>query len=118
MDRKTYLFHQTPEELCKKLMKFVPAVEGDILLEPFRGEGSFYNNFPENTKNEWCELEEGRCYTSYEGNPDWVISKSEWRISNPPFRLEHKDGKQVNSFFFLRLFPFDLRNKTPLDQIA
>ena len=104
MDQKTYLFHQTPEELCKKLIKFIPIVEGDILLEPFKGEGSFYNNFPQNTKNEWCELEEGRCYTSYEGNPDWVIS-------NPPFKLEHKDGKRVNAFFFLLNYWLKKANK-------
>jgi hypothetical protein len=56
MNRETYLFHQTPEELCKELIKFVPYEENDILLEPFKGEGNFYRNFPTTTINEWCEL--------------------------------------------------------------
>jgi DNA modification methylase len=34
-----YYFHQTPCELCKKLISEVPLVEGDKVLEPFRGEG-------------------------------------------------------------------------------
>ena len=93
--REIYLFHQTPEKLCKILLNYVPYVEGDVLLEPFKGEGGFYNNFPTSTTNEWCELEEGRCYTSYEGKADWVIS-------NPPFRLELEKGKKrINAFYLL-----------------
>ena len=49
-----YYFHQTPEELCKQFLKFVPLVEGDTVLEPFRGASLFFNNLPENTVNDWC----------------------------------------------------------------
>jgi hypothetical protein len=93
MDRETYLFHQIPETLCKELIKYVPYEEGDILFEPFKGEGNFYRNFPINTTNIWTELEEGKCYTSYHGKIDWVIT-------NPPFRLEI-NGKRENSFIKL-----------------
>jgi hypothetical protein len=93
MDKETYLFHQTPEELCKQLIKYVPYEAGDVLLEPFKGEGNFFRNFPTTTINEWCELEEGKCYTLYKGKIDWVIT-------NPPFQLE-KNGKRVNSFIEL-----------------
>jgi hypothetical protein len=64
---------------------------GDILLEPFKGEGSFYNNFPENTTNHFTEIEEGLDYKDFNQTVDWVIS-------NPPFRLE-TGTKRVNSFF-------------------
>jgi len=93
MDRETYLFHQTPRDLCKKLIEFIPIQEGDILLEAFAGENNFFDNFPTNTINRWCEIERGVCYTSYTDKIDWVIS-------NPPFRLE-TGNKRVNSFYYL-----------------
>ena len=93
MNRETYLFHQTPEALCKELIKYVPYEEGDILFEAFRGEGNFFRQFPSNTQNIWTELEEGKCYTSYQGKIDWVIT-------NLPFRLETNRGR-VNAFIQL-----------------
>ena len=93
MDRETYLFHQTPNDLANELIKEIDFKEGDIVLEPFRGEGAFYNNFPDYVDKEWCELEEGRDYKDHQGEFDWVIS-------NPPFRLD-TGGKRVNSFYYL-----------------
>jgi hypothetical protein len=93
MKDETYYFHQTPELLCKELMKHVPLEDNDIVLEPFKGEGSFYNNFPNNVIKEWCEIQEGIDYQDYDKDVDWVIS-------NPPFRLESKKGR-INSFFYL-----------------
>lgn len=93
MDRETYLFHQTPSECAKDLLSFVPLVEGDKVIEPFRGEGAFYNAFPETVQKDWAEREEGKDYTAITGEYDWVIT-------NPPFRLD-TGGKRVNSFWFL-----------------
>jgi hypothetical protein len=88
---EAYYFHQTPFELCKKLISEVPLVEGDKVLEPFRGEGGFYNNLPEFVEKDWCEIVEGRDYKDYDKEIDWVIS-------NPPFRLQ--DGiKRENAFW-------------------
>jgi len=93
MDRDIYLFHQTPDELAKQLILEVDLHDDDIILEPFRGEGAFYNNLPEYVKKEWCEIEDGRDYKDHEGHIDWVIS-------NPPFKLEHDRGR-INSFWYL-----------------
>ena len=93
MDRDTYLFHQTPSQCAIDLMRFVPIVEGDILFEPFKGEGAFFNAFPDNHNKLWAELEEGVDYKSITEPYDWVIT-------NPPFRLEEGD-KRVNSFWVL-----------------
>jgi hypothetical protein len=92
MKNDTYYFHQTPEELCKILITKIPLVNDDIVLEPFKGEGSFYNNFPTNVKKEWCEIEEGKDYKDYTGSIDWIIS-------NPPFKLDIGDNNRVNSFY-------------------
>jgi hypothetical protein len=80
MKNDIYFAHQTPVELAKLLIKKITLEEGDIILEPFKGEGSFYDNLPSNVVKDWTEIEDGRCYTSYESECDWVIT-------NPPYRL-------------------------------
>ena len=87
-----YLFHQTPNDLCVELLKFLTFDDSDIVLEPFRGEGGFYNNFPDNVVKEWCEITKGKDWQSYTGNIDWVVT-------NPPFRLENNLGRRENAFF-------------------
>jgi len=95
MKDETYFFHQTPESLAKELIKHVDIMENDRILEPFKGEGAFYNNFPVNIKKFWCEIEEGKDYKNDNTeNIDWVIS-------NPPFRLEKENGNRENSFYYL-----------------
>jgi hypothetical protein len=93
-DAEVYLFHQTPKKCAIDLMQFVPLVEGDKVLEPFKGEGAFYDAFPDFVEKDWCEITAGRDYKDYEGEFDWVVS-------NPPFRLENADGKRVNAFWTL-----------------
>jgi len=93
MDRETYLFHQTPNELAKELINHVDLCENDFVLEPFKGEGAFYDNLPNYVNKDWCEIEEGRDYKDYEGNINWVIT-------NPPYMLE-TDKSRVNSFWYL-----------------
>lgn len=84
-----YYFHQTPVDLCRILIPFVPLIEGDKVLEPFKGEGGFYHNLPSYTMNDWCEITDGRDYLTYDKEIDWVVS-------NPPFKIEEK-----NCFFTL-----------------
>lgn len=85
-----YHFHQTPRECAKDLIPFVPLVEGDIVAEPFKGEGAFYDHFPDYVVKKWAEKEQGIDYTTLD-DYDWVIT-------NPPFRLD-VGGKLVNSFW-------------------
>lgn len=80
-----YYFHQTPRELTEKLIKYVDFQDDDIVLEPFKGEGAFYDVLPNNIVKHWCEIEEGVDYKDFDGKIDWVIT-------NPPFKL---DGKSV-----------------------
>jgi hypothetical protein len=80
-------------ELARDLMQFVPLVAGDMVVEPFKGEGAFYNAFPAFVMKDWAELELNKDYRELSGNYDWVIT-------NPPFRLE-EGTKRVNSFWFL-----------------
>lgn len=67
----------TPEYIAKKIIEQLPLRLDDIILDPFRGEGAFYNNFPCGFK-EWCEIKEGRDFFDFKGKVDWIIS-------NPPY---------------------------------
>lgn len=91
MKDATYYFHQTPKDLAKDLLPFVKFSSTDILFEPFRGEGAFYDAFPETNPKLWSEIEEGVDYKS-------ITAKYDWVISNPPFRLE-TNGKRENAFW-------------------
>lgn len=88
----TYYFHQTPIELCRLLIQQIPITDADILYEPFKGEGNFYNNFPEKNLKYSTEIEEGTDFRDFDKEFDWVIS-------NPPFRLEDNTGKRENAYF-------------------
>ena len=93
MDKAVYDLHQTPPECAKDLMTFVPLVAGDKVVEPFKGEGAFYNAFPDYVEKDWAELEQCKDYKELTTEYDWVIT-------NPPFRLD-TGTKRVNSFWFL-----------------
>lgn len=93
MDRETYLFHQTPSECAKDLIQELPLTPSDRLYEPFKGEGAFFDNFPESNPKLWSELEQGKDYKDNTEEYDWVIT-------NPPFRLD-TGTKRVNAFYHL-----------------
>jgi len=90
---ETYYFHQTPSSVAIELLKEIDFEDDDKVLEPFRGEGSFYNNFPSNVNKDWCEILDGRDFNDYDKPIDWIVT-------NPPFRLPSKVGR-VNSFYYL-----------------
>ena len=91
---KAYYFHQTPKDLAKTLVEMCPIEENDIVIEPFKGEGAFYDAFPQNCRKEWAEITEGKDYKDITRAYDWVIT-------NPPFRLQTHQTKRINSFWLL-----------------
>lgn len=97
-DEEKYLFHQTPEELCIDLIRLVDIQTNDILFEPFRGEGNFYRNFPNNTREAiWTEIKEGKDFLD-------ILEPNlcDWIITNPPFRI---DGKNSCFDIVMKLLP-------------
>jgi hypothetical protein len=50
-----YLFHQTPYECAKDLLQYIHLEHGDKVVEPFKGEGSFYNQFPNYVIKDYAE---------------------------------------------------------------
>jgi len=70
----------TPKDLAVNIIKSINIKKDDFLLDPFFGEGVFYNNFPNENKKDFCEIEKPheKNFFEYNKNVDWIIS-------NPPF---------------------------------
>lgn len=65
----------TPEYLARDIIyHFNP--EG-LILDPCKGKGAFYNNFP-TTNKEWCELSEGKDFFNFTDNVKWIITNPPW----------------------------------------
>ena len=74
----------TPEHIAKYIINNFD-ISGKV-LDPFRGKGAFYNNFPTDNKD-WCELDEGKDFFDYNEPVDWIISNPPYSIFNDI--LEH-----------------------------
>jgi hypothetical protein len=77
----------TPRDLAKTLVdKVSPKIKlGDIVLDPFKGGGAFYDHFffqpPEKGgRNDWCEIEQGRDFFEWDEQVDWCISNPPWSL--------------------------------------
>ena len=51
-----------------------------IILDPSKGDGAFFNNFPEDVNNDWCEISLGRDFFDYEDQCDWIITNPPWSM--------------------------------------
>lgn len=71
-------FHYTPRELARELIQSVNILPTDTLLEPFAGNGAFYDQFPAENEKDWCEIERGKDFFTYDKTCDIIIT-------NPPF---------------------------------
>lgn len=85
MKNDAYYFHQTPELLCKELIKHIPDLSSsDVVFEPFAGEGAWVRSFPVSQNMITTELEYGTDYTTIDLEKITV----DWVITNPPFCLD------------------------------
>lgn len=68
----------TPDNLAIQLINQIIIKESESILDPFRGKGAFYNNFPKCKFKGWAEITEGKDFFIHNKKYDWIIS-------NPPF---------------------------------
>jgi hypothetical protein len=66
----------TPRPLAKRIIEHFP-LDG-ICLDPCRGDGAFYDQFPDTVISEWCEIEQGRDFFALDYNVNWIVG-------NPPY---------------------------------
>ena len=67
----------TPPETAQWIINHYNP-QGEI-LEPCRGDGKFYNLFPQNSRH-WCEISENKDFFDFKDKMDWIIT-------NPPFSI-------------------------------
>jgi hypothetical protein len=80
--------YYTPTELVKShLRECVPYYQvGDLVYDPFYGNGAYYNLYDEffpKCRKEFTEIEMGKDFFAYVGKPDIIVS-------NPPFSIMTK----------------------------
>ena len=68
----------TPVSLAKNIIDYLP-IEGTV-LDPCRGEGAFYDQFPLYTTPLYCELSEGHDFFDWDEKVDWIVSNPPWSI--------------------------------------
>jgi hypothetical protein len=69
----------TPLALAKSHIDLIAARDGDTWFDPFKNNGSYYNQFPTENKD-WTEILEDKDFFAYEGTPDVICS-------NPPYSI-------------------------------
>lgn len=73
----------TPIELAKFLIEQIDIKKSQLLCDPFKGKGAFFDNFPKENEKHWFEIAEGKDFFSNKQSYDWIIS-------NPPFSMTTK----------------------------
>jgi hypothetical protein len=103
MTQLNYLEIQTPPDVWKELLKLNPIDANEVFYEPFRGEGSLFNQVYCSIKL-WSEIEEGKDVFNFEFPNDVTCI-----YTNPPFKtnIKNKKGEMVYKnaiFYFLNYF--------------
>jgi hypothetical protein len=72
----------TPEETAIKIINKIDELYNlqGIILDPCKGPGAFYNNFPDKCQKDYCEIDEGIDFFKYNKKVDWCVS-------NPPYSI-------------------------------
>lgn len=93
----------TPDDSAQKIMDWIiPQLkETDIILEPFKGNGAFYDKIP--YSKDYCEIDDGIDFFNYNKKVDWAIS-------NPPFRVL-ENGEPINAFIPIINHTMEICNK-------
>ena len=69
---------KTDRPLALHCINMIDLKTDDIVLDPFFGDGAFYEQYPSHVKKDWCEIEKDRDFFNYDNKVDWIIS-------NPPY---------------------------------
>ena len=76
-EHKTLMF--TPSDISKDIISNLDIKKTDKVLEPFKGQGSFYNQLPQCQKF-YCEKDENIDFFNWTTPIDLIVS-------NPPFKI-------------------------------
>ena len=73
----------TPKPVAIKMIEMCNIQEGMKVLDPSKGGGVFYDNFPNNCIKDYCEIDEGKDFFNNNKKHDLIVG-------NPPYSLWDK----------------------------
>jgi hypothetical protein len=76
--KKDAIITYTKPTMAEYLISLINFKKGDIVMEPCKGDGAFFNSLPTYTENVYCEINEGIDYLKNDKIVDITLS-------NPPF---------------------------------
>lgn len=79
----------TPRSLAKAVINHHPLA--GTVLDPCRGDGAFFDQFPDHVDACWCEIGEGRDFLRWQVPVDWIVTNPPWS----KFRSFLAHGMQV-----------------------
>jgi len=74
----------TPRHIAKQMIDFYPVMPHERVLDPCRGDGAFYDQYPDWCVKDWCEITEGRDFFDRHPTKHLII---DWIITNPPYSV-------------------------------
>lgn len=77
----------TPEAFARQIIGYLNPK--GFVLDPCRGQGAFYNNFPPGVQKDWCEIAQGRNFFWWAKHVDWVLTNPPWSGRAMTAFLEH-----------------------------
>ena len=78
----------TPPDIAKRLLTDVDFKQYDVLFEPCRGDGAFYDNFPSDLPKHFCEIKEGKDLFKHTPESQFYTKC----ITNPPYKMSTEWG--------------------------
>lgn len=66
----------TPRTLAQAVISHFPL--SGVVLDPCRGDGAFFDQFPDHTDVRWCEIVEGRDFLKWQVPVDWIVTNPTW----------------------------------------
>jgi len=70
----------TPRNIAKQMIGLYGIEPHHSILDPCRGEGAFFDQYPVGNPKMWCEITEGRDFFDFDSDVDWIIT-------NPPYSI-------------------------------
>lgn len=68
----------TPAPLAAAIIAHFSEQFLGSILDPARGRGAFFDQFPEHLNHDWCELAEGRDFLEWKRPVGWIVSNPPW----------------------------------------
>lgn len=73
----------TPNELAANVIHHFKAEMNGVVLDPCRGDGAFFGQFPKHLDRRWCEITQGRDFMKWQSPVDWLITNPPWSKFRP-----------------------------------